>query len=64
MLKFVFMFDFLNSDIPDEMKTFYKRLLIFNASIYSYETHSFKILHISKTRASNIVTSTLTNNGA
>lgn len=58
------MFDFLNSDIPDELKTFYKRLLILSASVCSYETHSFKILHISKTRASNIVTSTLTNNGA
>ena len=57
------MFDFLNSDIPDELKTFYKRLIL-NVSIYSYETHSFKISHISKARASNIVTSTSTNNGA
>ena len=42
------MFDFLNNNVPDELKTLSK----INASTGSYETRSSQIFHIPKARTS------------
>ena len=48
MQKIIFMFDFLNNNVPDELKTLSK----INASTGSYETRSSQIFHIPKARTS------------
>ena len=56
MQKIIFILDFINNDVSDELK----RHFIINTSIQSYETHSSQIFHIPKARTSKFGINTLT----
>ena len=46
--KLLFMFDFIKENIPEDLKTFYLKMFIFNKSVHLYETCSCQIFHIPK----------------
>ena len=54
------MFDFLNENVPDELKP----IFVINRSIHSYETRSSVVFHIPKTKTSRLVLNTLRYDGA
>ena len=60
MQKIIFMFDFINNGIPDELKT----LVILNSSNQFYETHSSEVFHISNAKTWSFGINTLTHDGA
>ena len=56
MQKNIFMLDFIDSDIPDELE----RLFILKPSIHAFETRFSHIFHVSKARTSKFGINTLT----
>ena len=48
LTKLLFMFDFINENVPEELK----KVFVINRSIHSYETRSSTVFHISKAKTS------------
>ena len=60
LTKLLFMFDFINENVPDELKT----IFVINRSIHSYETRSSMVFHIPKAKTSRFGLNTLRYDGA
>ena len=60
LTKLLFMFDFVNGNIPEELKT----IFVINRSIHSYEIRSSMVFHIPKAKTSRFDLSTLRYDGA
>ena len=60
LTKLPFMFDFINENVPDELKT----IFVINRSIHSYETRSSMVFHIPKAKTSRFGLNTLRYDGA
>ena len=54
------MFDFINENVPDELKT----IFVINRSIHSYETHSSMVFYIPNAKTSRFGLNTLRYDGA
>ena len=54
------LFDFINENVPDELKT----IFVINRSIHSYETHSSMVFYIPNAKTSRFGLNTLRYDGA
>ena len=60
LTKLLFMFDFVNKNVPEELKT----IFVINRSIHSHETRSSMVFHILKAKRSRFDLNTLRYDGA
>ena len=60
LTKLLFMFDFINENVPEELKT----IFVINRSKHSYETRSSMLFYIPKAKTSRFGLNTLRYNGA
>ena len=60
LTKLLFMFHFINENVPDELKTTF----VINRPIHSYETRSSMVFHIPKAKTSRFGLNTLRYDGA